>query len=67
MATGDMTHGPYRDHIGTDGLRNQRRRFKERARAEYLGGVEEEWHRRYGRSMTPREIQRALGRYPGDV
>jgi hypothetical protein len=67
MATGDTTHGPYRDHIGIDGLRNQRKRFKERARVEYLAGVEEEWRRRYGRSMTARELEGALRRYPGDV
>jgi hypothetical protein len=33
---------------------NRRQRFKERARAEYLAGAEEEWRRRTGRRIQPR-------------
>ena len=46
---------------------NRRRRFKERARAEYLAGAEEDWRRRTGRLMTAEELERALRRYPGDI
>ena len=66
MATGDTTHGPYQDHLGIEQLRNRRQRFKERARAEYLAGAEEEWRRRNGRPMTAAELERVLRRYPGD-
>ena len=37
-----------------------RRRFKERARAEYIAGAEEEWRRRTGRPLTTEELQRVL-------
>ena len=67
MATGDTTHGPHRDHIGIEELRNRRQRFKRRARAEWLAGAEEKWRRRTGRPMTAEELQRALRRYPGDM
>lgn len=46
---------------------NRRRRFKQRARAEYVAGAEEKWRRRTGRPMTAEELQRVLRRYPGDV
>jgi hypothetical protein len=46
---------------------NRRQRFKERARAEYLAGAEEEWLRRTGRRMTAEELQLVLRRYPGEV
>jgi hypothetical protein len=45
---------------------NRRQRFKERARMEYLAGVEEDLRRRTGRPMTVEELERALRRYPGD-
>lgn len=67
MTTDDTTHGPYLDHIGIEQLRNRRRRFKERARAEYLAGAEEEWRRRTGRPMSAEELERMLQRYPGDL
>ena len=35
--------------------------------AEFVAGAEEAWHRRTGRPMTAEEIQRVLGRYPGDI
>ena len=47
--------------------RNRRQRFKERARAEYLAGVEDEWRRRTGRPMTTEELERAIRRYPGEA
>ncbi len=46
---------------------NRRRRFKERARAEYIAGDEEEWRKQNGRPMTAEELARVLRRYPGDV
>ena len=46
---------------------NRRQRFKERARAEYVAGAEEEWRRRTGRPMTAEELEREIRRYPGDV
>jgi hypothetical protein len=55
------------DHRPLESLQNRRRRFKERARAEYLAGAEMEWRKRNGRSMTVEELQRALRRYPGDA
>jgi len=45
---------------------NRRKRFKERARLEYLAGAEEDWRRKTGRPMTREELERALQRYPGD-
>ena len=49
-----------------ESLPNRRQRFKERARAEYIAGAEQEWRRRTGRSMTPEERERMLRCYPGD-
>jgi hypothetical protein len=40
---------------------NRRRRFKERARAEYIAGAEEDWRRRTGRPMAAEELERVLG------
>jgi hypothetical protein len=50
-----------------ESLLNRRQRFKERARAEYIAGAEEESRRRTGRPMTAQERERVLKRYPGDV
>ena len=47
--------------------RNRRHRFKERARAEYLAGAEEDWRQAAGRPMTAEELERVVRRYPGDV
>ncbi|MEP6638639.1 MAG: hypothetical protein ABJC39_04750 [Chloroflexota bacterium] len=58
--------GPQNDPFAIDALRNRRRRFKERARTEYLKGVEEKNRRLTGRPMTAAELQQALRRYPGD-
>jgi hypothetical protein len=66
MATSDANRGRYRDHLGMEEHRNRRQRFKERARAEYLTGVEEEWRLRTGLPMTAEELERVLRRYPGD-
>jgi len=38
-----------------------------RLRAEFIAGAEEEWRKRTGRPMTREELERVLGRYPGDV
>jgi hypothetical protein len=50
-----------------ESYRNRRVRFKDRARAEYLIGAEEEWHNRTGRPMTTAELEGALRQYPGDL
>jgi hypothetical protein len=44
-----------------------RERLRERLRAEWIAGAEEEWRRRTGRAMTAEELERVLRRYPGDV
>ena len=49
-----------------DAESNRRRRFKERARAEYIAGVEGEWRRRTGRPMTAAELEHVIRRYPGE-
>ncbi len=58
--------GPQNDPFAIDALRTRRRRFKERARTEYLRGVEEEHRRLTGRPMTVAELQLVLRSYPGD-
>ena len=45
----------------------RRRRLRERLRAEWIAGADDEWHRRTGRRMTAAELERVLRRYPGDV
>ncbi len=62
-----QTIGPQNDPFAIDALRNRRRRFKERARTEYVKGVEEQHRRITGRPMTAEELERVLRRYPGDV
>jgi len=59
--------GPQDGPLTVEGLRNRRQRFKERARAEYIAGAEQDWRRRHGRPMTAEELDRALRRYPGDL
>ena len=54
-------------HRPVQAEQNRRQRFKERARMEYVAGVEEELRRRTGRPMTAEELERVLRRYPGDV
>lgn len=44
-----------------------RLRLRERLRAEWIAGAEEEWRKRTGRPMTAEELQRVLRRYPGDA
>jgi hypothetical protein len=38
-----------------------------RLRMEFLAGAERESRRRLGRPSTAEELERALGRYPGDI
>lgn len=45
----------------------RRQRLRDRLRAEWIAGAEEEWRRRTGRPMTAAELERLLRRYPGDV
>ncbi len=59
--------GPQNDPLAIEALRNRRKRFKERARAEYIQGAEEAWRRRTGRPMTATELEEALRRYRGEV
>jgi hypothetical protein len=50
------------------GDRDQRReRLRERARAEFVTGAEDDHRRLTGRSMTTEELERVLRRFPGDV
>jgi hypothetical protein len=62
-----MTEGLPRDPLGIRRLLDRRRRFRERARAEYIAGAKEAWQRRHGRPMTAEELERVLRRYPGGV
>ena len=55
------------DFRPVDLAQNRRKRFKQRARAEYIAGKEEEWRRRTGRPMTATELERVIRRYPGDL
>lgn len=57
----DISESPR--EISTD----RQRRLRERLRAEWIAGAEEEWRRRTGRPMTADELKRLLERYPGDV
>jgi hypothetical protein len=41
--------------------------LRERLRAEFIAGAEEDSRRRLGRGLTAEELQRVLRRYPGDV
>lgn len=50
-----------------DASAERRQKLRERARAEYIAGAEEEWRKRTGRPMTAEELERVLRRYPGDV
>lgn len=50
-----------------DPVQDRRQRLRERLRAEWVRGAEEEWRRRTGRPMTAVELERVLRRYPGDV
>lgn len=42
-------------------------RLRERLRAEFIAGAEEDSRRRLGRGLTAQELARVLRRYPGDV
>jgi len=44
-----------------------KRHPNERLRAGFAAGAEAEWRMRTGRPMTTEELERVLGRYPGDV
>ncbi len=45
----------------------RRERLRERARAEFIVGAEEEHRKRTGRALTAEELERILRRIPGDV
>ena len=45
----------------------RRTQLRERVRAEWIAGADEEWRRRAGRPVTAEEARRVLRRYPGDV
>jgi hypothetical protein len=51
----------------SNAVAHRRRRLNERLRAEYIAGDEAEWRLRTGRPMTREELERVLGRYPGNV
>ncbi len=42
-------------------------RLRERLRAEFIAGAEEDSRRRTGQPMTAEELERVLRRYPGDL
>jgi hypothetical protein len=46
---------------------DRRERLRERLRAEFIVGAEEDSRRRLGRGLTAEELERVLRRYPGDV
>jgi len=54
-----------RRHIAL--VHERRQRLRERLRAEWIAGAEEERRRRTGRPMTTAELNRVLRPYPGDV
>jgi hypothetical protein len=58
--------GPVSENTGKT-VAERRQRLRERLRAEWIAGAEEEWRRRVGRPMTVVEFERLLRRYPGDV
>ncbi len=41
--------------------------LNQRLRRAFLEGAEQHSQRRLGRPLTPEELERVLGRYPGDV
>jgi hypothetical protein len=45
----------------------RRQRLRERLRANWIAGAEEEWRRQNGRPMTAEDLERVLQRYPADV
>ena len=55
------------DRHAADSTQDRRQRLRERLRAEWIAGAEEEWRQRTGRPMTAEELERVLRRYPGDV
>ena len=50
-----------------DADQERRERLKQRLRAAFLEGAEEDSRRRLGRGLTREELERALRHYPGDV
>jgi hypothetical protein len=48
-----------------DPVSERRQRLRERARAEYIAGAEDEHRRLTGQTMTAEELERVLRRYPG--
>jgi hypothetical protein len=55
-------HRPAGDHDV-----ERRQRLRERLRAEWIAGIEEQWRKRTGRRVTAAELERVLWRYPGDT
>jgi hypothetical protein len=45
----------------------RRRELRERLRAAWISGAEEEWRRRTAKPMTAAELERVLRRFPGDL
>jgi hypothetical protein len=43
------------------------RLLRERLRAEFIAGAEEDLRRRLGRGLTAAELERVLRHYPGDL
>lgn len=52
--------------VRDDPVDPRRQVLRQRLRAEWIAGAEEEWRARTGRSMTAAEFEHVLKRYPGD-
>lgn len=66
MAEDRRSFDSQQEPIAGRGVRHRRQRFQERARMEYIQGVEQDSRRRLGRGLTVAEFERVLRQYPGD-
>lgn len=58
---------PRMTDLSSESVQDRRQGLRERLRAEWIAGAEEEWRRRTGRPVAAAELERVLPRYPGDV
>ncbi len=50
-----------------ESVQDRRQRLRERLRAEFIAGAEEDSRRWLGRGLTAEELERVLRRYPGNI
>ncbi len=50
-----------------ESIQDRCERLRERLRAEFIAGAEEDSRRRLGRGLTVEELKRVLLRYPGEM